>query len=97
MGDADDIAEITGQSPAENLLDPDDPEVAALLAEYILEYETKWLDLPIPALSDHTARQAAADPTRRGDLIKLLDSFPVVETGGVGMDANRLRAALGLR
>ncbi|MEC9326226.1 MAG: hypothetical protein VYB90_20535, partial [Actinomycetota bacterium] len=43
----------------------------------------------------YTPRQAADDPTRRGDLIALLDTFPVLE-GAVGMDAERLRAALGL-
>lgn len=36
-------------------------------------------------------------PTRRADLIKLLDTFPAGEAARVGMDADRLRAALGLR
>jgi hypothetical protein len=74
-------------------LDPDDPEVAAALNDFILQYETKWLDEPIPALDGNTPRQAADDPTRREDLIKLLDTFP---TARGGMDADRLRAALGL-
>ena len=69
---------------------PDDPEVVAFLDELIREYEVKWLDEPIPALDGHTPRQAADDPTRRGDLIKLLDTLPAGE-------ADRLRAALGLR
>jgi hypothetical protein len=77
-------------------LDPDDPEVAAYLADFIHDYETKWLDEPIPALDGHTPRQAADDPTRRADLIKLLDSFPAGEAARGGMDADRLRAALGL-
>ncbi|WP_328993247.1 hypothetical protein OG394_02950 [Kribbella sp. NBC_01245] len=34
------------------------------------------LDESIPALAGATPRQAAGDPTRRDDLIKLLDSFP---------------------
>jgi hypothetical protein len=80
----------------EDALDPDDPEVAALLDEFVRDYETKWLDEAIPALGGHTPRQAADDPTRRGDLIKLLDTFPVAP-GGVGMDPDRLRDALGLR
>jgi hypothetical protein len=74
-------------------LDPDDPEVAAALKDFVLEYEAKWLDEPIPALDGHTPRQAADDPTRREDLIKLLDTFPAARGG---MDADRLRAALGL-
>jgi hypothetical protein len=45
-----------------------------LLDEFVRDYETKWLDEPILALDGHTPRQAADDPTRRGDLIKLLDS-----------------------
>ncbi len=56
--------------------DPDSPELAAALEEFIRDYETSWLDQPIPALDGHTPRQAADDPTRRADLIKLLDTFP---------------------
>ena len=75
---------------------PDDPEVVAALRDYVLKYEQEWLDEPIPALEGMTPRQAAADPTRRADLITLLASFPAVEEGGTGMDPDRLRAALGL-
>jgi hypothetical protein len=81
----------------EDALDSDDPEVAALRDEFVRDYETKWLDEAIPALGGYTPRQAADDPTRRGDLIKLLDTFPAVAPGGVGMDPDRLRDALGLR
>ena len=49
-----------------------------------------------PALDGHTPRQATDDPTRRADLIKLLDTFPAGQASSVGMDADRLRAALGL-
>ena len=47
-----------------------------MLEEFIHDYETNWLDESIPALDGHTPRQAAADPTRRADLIRLLDCFP---------------------
>jgi hypothetical protein len=78
--DAREAAELAAQLPAaEEVLDPGDPAVAAMLDEFIREYEAKWLDEPIPALDGHTPRQAADDPTRRGDVIKLLDSFPAVE------------------
>ena len=61
--------------------------------DYIRSRETKWLDESIPALDGVTPREAADDPTRRGDLITLLNGFPAVEGG---MSADRLRAALGL-
>jgi tetratricopeptide (TPR) repeat protein len=75
--------------------DPGDPAVAAALEQFVLEYERKWLDEPIPALAGITPRQAADDPTRRDDLIKLLDSFPAVNAPGT-MSPDRLRAALDL-
>jgi hypothetical protein len=99
LRDVRDAAELAKQLPnaGEDALDPDDPELVALLDEFVRDYETKWLDEPIPALDGNTPRQASDDPTRRGDLIKLLDTFPAVEAGRGGMDADRLRAALGLR
>jgi hypothetical protein len=98
LRDAREAAELAKQMPitGEDTLDPNDPELAAFLDQFVRDYETKWLDEPIPALDGHTPRQAADDPTRRADLIKLLDTFPAGEAG-VGMDADRLRAALGLR
>jgi hypothetical protein len=92
--EAAELAEEMG--PPEGALDPDDPEVAAMLDEFIREYEAKWLDEPIPALDGHTPRQAADDPTRRGDLIKLLGSFPADDGTAGRMSAERLRVALGL-
>ncbi|OBA81176.1 hypothetical protein A9W99_14600 [Mycobacterium sp. 1164966.3] len=96
--DVHEAAEMAGQISMadEDTLDPDDPEISTVVEEFIRDYETKWLDLPIPALNGHTPRQAADDPTRRGDLIKLLDSFPADAAGRGGMDVGRLRAALGL-
>ena len=97
--DAREAAELGKQFTVngQDMLEPDDPKALAALAEFIRDYETKWLDESIPALDGHTPRQAADDPTRRGDLIKLLDSFPAGEAARGGMDADRLRAALGLR
>ena len=99
LRDAREAAELAKQLPiaGEDALDPADPELATLLDEFVRDYETKWLDEPIPALDGRTPRQAADDPTRRGDLIKLLDSFPAGEADRGSMDADRLRAALGLR
>jgi hypothetical protein len=99
LRDAREAAELAKQMPitGEGALDPDDPELAAFLDEFVRGYETKWVDEPIPALDGHTPRQAADDPTRRGDLIKLLDTFPAGAASRGGMDVDRLRAALGLR
>lgn len=95
--DTREAAELAAQLPvAEDALDPEDPEVAEMLDEFIREYEAKWLEEPIPALDGHTPRQAADDPTRRGDLIKLLDSFPADDGTPGRMSAERLRSALGL-
>jgi tetratricopeptide (TPR) repeat protein len=92
--EAADLAEELG--PPERALDPEDPRVAEALDDFIREYETKWLDEPIPALEGHTPRQAADDPTRRGDLIRLIDSFPADDGAPGHMSAERLRIALGL-
>ncbi len=95
--DTQEAAELAAQLPApENALDRDRPEVAEMLDEFIREYEAKWLDEPIPALDGHSPRQAADDPTRRSDLIKLLDSFPADDGTPGRMSADRLRSALGL-
>ncbi|KAA8957673.1 SEC-C domain-containing protein, partial [Mycobacterium sp.] len=98
LRDAREAAELAKQLPVtgQGALDPDDPELAGFLDEVIRGYETRWLDEPLPALNGHTPRQAADDPTRRGDVIKLLDSFPAGAAARGGMDADRLRAALGL-
>ena len=62
---------------------------------HIAQYETSWVDSPIPALRGLTPRQAAADPTRREDLERLLAEFP--STGSpLHMDAQRLRQLLDL-
>ena len=90
-----DLEKLSGSPPA-GLLDPGtSPEVAAALEEMVRNFEEAWLDQEIPALSGHTPRDCAADPTRRPDLIRLLDTFP--DTGAPGtMSPGRLRKALGL-
>ena len=80
----------TGIDPAEN------PAIAEALDQVVRQYEAAWLDQPIPALSGSTPRECAHDPTRRPDLIRLLDSFGP-DTGDPGvMSTARLRAELGL-
>ena len=66
------------------------------MTEFTAKYEETWLDEPIPALAGHTPRECAGDPTRRPDLIRLLDSFPEDDGQPGTMSPARLRAALGL-
>ena len=94
---AEDVREAMSRTPggaSASTLDPDDPEVAEVLKQFVLTHEQAWLDEPIPALSGVTPREAAADPTRRPDLVRLLDSLGPATPGT--MDAERLRAQLGL-
>lgn len=77
-------------------LDPGDPMVQQVVNEFIRQSEDAWVDEPIPALGGITPRDAVADPTRRDDVVRLLDSFPKVPPGGVGMDPDRLRRLLDL-
>ena len=67
----------------------------AVVANYIGDYERQWLDMDIPALGGLTPRQAAGDPTRRGDLIRLLASFGETDDP-TQMSPARLRRLLGL-
>ncbi|MFH5232645.1 SEC-C metal-binding domain-containing protein [Antrihabitans spumae] len=86
---ADRLAELL-ESPVPS--EPMDPELTPILDDFVRDYEVKWLDTSIPALDGATPREAAADPTRRGDLIRLVNSFP---KGGQGtMSVERLRAML---
>jgi hypothetical protein len=91
-----DAARLSAQhAPPGAVLDADSLELAAALDEVVRRYEQDWLDQPIPALSGCTPRECAADPTRRPDLIRLLDTFPDIDAPGA-MSPARLRAALGL-
>jgi len=99
-GDLRAVQRLTARSaaaPATTFLDPAaDPAIAAALKEMARNYETAWLDEPIPALAGHTPRDCAHDPTRRPDLIRLLDSFPEDDGRPGTMSPARLRAALSL-
>jgi tetratricopeptide (TPR) repeat protein len=86
----------SGREVGRGALDASDPAVAEALEHVIRQYEDAWLDEPIPALSGLTPREAADDPTRRPDLMRLLDSYPAPANGRPLMDPDRLRAALGL-
>jgi hypothetical protein len=86
-----------GAAAPATFLDPAaDPALAAALDEMTRNYEAAWLDEPIPALAGHTPRECSQDPTRRPDLIRLLDSFPEDDGRPGTMSPARLRAGLGL-
>ncbi|CCG03605.1 SEC-C metal-binding domain-containing protein [Blastococcus saxobsidens] len=92
-----DVLEAMERAPAQPAVPspPADPRLAAALEQFIRQHEQAWLDESIPALSGATPREAAADPSRREDLVRLLASFP--PAGGPGqMGPDRLRAALSL-
>jgi hypothetical protein len=72
-------------------------EVLEAMREFIREKEEAWIDEPLPALSGLTPRQAASDPTRREDLVALLNEFNhrgTKDSGFVGFDVVRLRQVL---
>ncbi|MEV2226118.1 SEC-C domain-containing protein [Nocardia vinacea] len=73
----------------------DAPDIAAFLDQHIRDYEHKWTGEPIPALDGWTPRDAVADPTRRNDVIALINTFPQHDHPGQ-MSANRLRQLLEL-
>lgn len=97
---ASDLMEAMSRAPLSgsgSAADLDDPAVKAALEEFIRAQEVTWLDEPIPALGGVTPREAAADPTRRPDLLRLLDGYDAAtSSGAVSMDPARLRKALGL-
>lgn len=98
-GDLVAMQQLVARTPAAARDAPDpsaDPELATALDDFVAKYEKAWLDDPIPALAGYTPRQCADDPTRRPDLIALLDSFPNDDGQPGAMSTARLRAALGL-
>ncbi len=76
------------------------PEMAQALRDMMRQREDAWLDERIPALAGLTPRQAADDPTRREDLLALLNEFDRAEvgvaSGFMSFDVTRLRRELGL-
>ena len=96
-----DAARLAGELPSAGsgagtgLIAPEDlaPEVQEALAEHMRNYEKQWLDMAIPALHGLTPREAAEDPTRRDDLVRLLASFGDERGQPDDDEPRRLRAA----
>jgi hypothetical protein len=75
-------------------------EVQAVLAQFMREREDAWLDESLPSLHGLTPRQAVNDPSRREELIALLNEFDrhpkPAAAGGASFDVSRLRDLLGI-
>lgn len=71
---------------------------AEVMEELADRFERRWCDESVPALAGLTPREAAADPTRRDELIRLIDSFEahVLPPGAFSFRPDRLRQLLGL-
>ncbi|MBW3640069.1 MAG: hypothetical protein KY451_09505 [Actinobacteria bacterium] len=79
-------------------LSADDPEICEAMQEFLERHEQQWCEEQVPALGGVTPIQAAADPTRRDALIRLIASFPTIDpsTGAFGLRPDRLRSLLDL-
>ena len=74
--------------------DADDPAVREEITDLM---EQRWLRESVPALGGVTPVEAAADPTRREELERLLASFPEpTDEAFFTLRPSRLRALLGL-
>ncbi|MGI8575835.1 MAG: SEC-C metal-binding domain-containing protein [Egibacteraceae bacterium] len=71
---------------------------ADVMADIQRQMELRWCDERVPALGGVTPRQAAADPTRREQLERLLDSFDAAPAppGVLTFRTDHVRAELGL-
>jgi hypothetical protein len=88
------MREMLADSPPTEAPRPLDPEFATEIRDRM---ERRWLDEEIPALAGMTPRQAAADPTRKEDLIALLRSFENYPRNELSMRPEVIRELLGLK
>jgi hypothetical protein len=68
------------------------------LDQFSANFEQRWMEEQIPALGGLTPRQAADDPTRRADLVKLLLQMdgPIAGPVKIGYNAKRMADELGV-
>jgi SEC-C motif len=72
------------------------PLSASVRAELQDRFEQQWISEPVPALGGLTPIEAAADPTRRETVIRLIASFPPSIGDAITMRPDRLSELLGL-
>jgi hypothetical protein len=84
--------------PSEHLPQPaaDPEEIAAVIPQIQEKMEARWCDEQVPALGGLTPRQAAADPSRRETLERLLLEMDDVPEGLFSMRPERIRRLLGI-
>ena len=77
---------------------PVDEAMQEALLQLADRHERQWCEEHVPALGGRTPREAAADPTRRDELARLIATFPEIDpaSGMVGLRPERLRELLGL-
>lgn len=95
-GEVLDLAELP-EVPVSDVSPPGPGMQEAMLA-FVEEQEQRWCDEPVPALGGVTPLEAAADPTRRDELQRLIASFPPANfaTGVFSLRPEKLRERLGL-
>jgi hypothetical protein len=83
---------------SEPSVDPNDPEIQALLRTMMEDYERRWVDEPVPALDGLTPREAVGHPIQRPELERLLADMEARSSlmDGGGMSAERVRRLLNL-
>ncbi len=99
ISDSRDLDQIRSQIDTGDL--PTSPEPPAMTAEVIDQIqdtlEDRWLADSIPAFGGLTPAQALADPTRRADVLRMLDEFERSPSMGMASyDMARMRRKLGL-
>lgn len=77
---------------------PSDAGVQEAMLTFVEEQEQRWCEEPVPALGGVTPLEAAADPTRRAELQRLIASFPPADfsTGVFSLRPEKLLERLGL-
>jgi hypothetical protein len=77
---------------------PAGPELQEAMLAFLEEQEQRWCEEPVPALGGVTPLEAAADPTRRDELQRLIASFPAADfsSGIYSLRPEKLRERLDL-
>ena len=70
-------------------------EVRQAVESHLRSYERSWVDESVPMFGGLTPRQALEDPTRREQLLAILDEMEREQVPG-SMNARRIRQLLGI-